>query len=206
MTITNGYLTTKEAEAYIGRQFADGSGVLDDIITAASRMVDRHCSRHFYTVTATRYFDAHGCSTLTLGAFNDLVSVTTMKSDDNDDGTYETTHTAYQLLPKGAAGWAPDGQPYTSLRLLNSVTFPSCPSSGREGLIEIAGSWGWPAVAVDVKQATRVIVAELAKLQDAPLGMLGSAEFGMSRIPPQKQRHVRDLLAPFVHPLSWGIA
>lgn len=205
MAVTNGYITQTEAQDYIGRQFSDATGVLDDIITSASRMVDRHCSRHFYADTASRYFDAHG-STLQLGPFNDLVSVTTLKSDDNDDGTYETTHTAYQLLPKGAAGRQPAGEPFTSLRLLNSVTFPSCPASGREGLIEIAGVWGWPAVPVDVKQACRVIVAELAKLQDAPLGMLGSTEFGMSRIPPQKQRHVRDLLAPFVHPLSWGIA
>lgn len=209
MAITNGYLNSTEAQSYIGRQFADASGVLDDIVTSASRMIDRHCGRHFYTVTATRYFDAVHPEHLDLGPFNDLVSVTTLKGDKNDDGVFEVTYTSgqYQLRPVGATTRAPYAEPYTAIHLLDSASWPSATASGRVGLIEIAGSWGWPtAVPVEVKQACRVIVAELAKLQDAPLGMLGSAEFGMSRIPPQKQRHVRELLGPLVHPSYVGIA
>lgn len=210
MTITNGYIGAQEAQAYIGRQFADGTGILDSIVTVASRSIDRHCGRHFYQhgtteVPVARYFDTWG-DTLTLGTYNDLVSVSTLKGDDDDTGTYETTYTNYQLLPKGAATRQPDAEPFTKTRLLDTDTFPVLDNSGRTGLIEVTGVWGWPSVPADIVAACRILVAELGKLQDAPLGMLGSAEFGMSRIPPQKQRHVREMLAPFVHPQHVGIA
>lgn len=210
--ITNGYLSAAEAQDYIGRQFADSTGVLDDIVTAASRLIDRHCGRHFYTVgtqasPVARYFDATEPDRLRLGTYNDLTTLVTLKSDDDGSGTYETTwsSTNYQLRPVGAASRAPQAEPFTEIRLLNSYDFEMTVTSGRTGLIEVAGVWGWPSVPVEVKQAARIIVAELGKLQDAPLGMLGSAEFGMSRIPPQKQRHVRELLGPLVHPDLVGI-
>jgi hypothetical protein len=210
--ISNGYISNAEAQAYIGRQFADATGVLHDIITTASRTVDRHCGRHFYQVGTTelpvsRYFDSHDGYSVDLGTYNDLVSVVTLRSDDIGGGTYGTTwsSTLYQLRPVGAAARSPQAEPFTSLVLLGGNTFPTVVPSGRRGLIEIAGVWGWASVPIEVKQACRLLVHEYAKLQDAPFGMMGSAEFGMSRIPPQKQRHVRELLAPFVHPANVGI-
>jgi hypothetical protein len=210
MAVTNGYLTVQEAQNYIGRQYADGSGILDDVITAVSRMIDRHCGRHFYTVTATRYFDTNEPDELELGPYNDLVTITTLKSDQDGDGAYEMTHAAgtYQLTPVGATTRAPYAQPFTEIELLSSATsFPLGTATGREGLIEVVGSWGWPtAVPIEVKQAARILCAEMAKVQDAPLGLVGSPEFGMSRVPGYMPRHARDLLAPFVHPLHVGLA
>lgn len=212
MAVTNGYLTPSEASAYIGRQYADADGILDDVITAVSRMIDRHCGRHFYTVSATRYFDTTSETRLELGPWNDLVSVTTLKSDPTGDGVYDITHssTYYQLQPVGATAMAPYAQPYTSIELLTGATdFPLAGSTttGRQGLIQIAGSFGWPtSVPIEVKQAARVLCAEMAKVQDAPLGLVGSPEFGMSRVPGYMPRHARDLLAPFVHPDFVGIA
>jgi hypothetical protein len=206
--ITNGYLEANDAQEYIGRQFADATGVLDDLVTVASRSIDRHCGRHFYTVTATRLFDTRDGYTIDLGPYNDLVSVTTLKSDTGGDGVYDTTWGAstYQLLPAGATTRAPVATPYTHIKLLGGNTFDTAVPSGRKGLIEIVGVFGWPTTPpIEIRQACRLIVHELAKLQDAPFGMLGSAEFGMSRIPAQKQRHVRDLLGPFVHPGHVGI-
>lgn len=209
MSITNGYLTTSEAQAYTGRQTADASGVLDDVVTACSRMIDRYCGRHFYTVTATRYFDADTPSLVKLGAYNDLVSVTTLKSDDDGDGVYETTWTTtnYQLLPVGATSRAPVAEPYTAIRLLNSNDFDMYATSGRTGLIEIAGSWGWPtAVPVEVKQACRILVAEVAKLQDAPFGMAGNDLTGVQYAPRQMPSAAKRLLDPYRHPEHVGIA
>lgn len=210
MAVTNGYLTPSEASAYIGRQYADADGILDDVITAVSRMIDRHCGRHFYTVTATRYFDTTDPEELELGPYNDLISVTTLKSDVDGDGVYETTHSTgtYQLCPVGATSRAPYAQPFTEIELLSSATlFPLYSATGREGLIQIVGSWGWPtSVPIEVKQAARILCAEMAKVQDAPLGLVGSPEFGMSRVPGYMPRHARDLLQPFVHPDHVGIA
>lgn len=206
--ITNGYLTTADAQDYIGRQFADSTGLLDDLVTVASRSIDRHCGRHFYTVTATRIFDTEDGYTVRFGAYNDLVSVTTLRSDSTGDGVYDQTWTAnqYQLQPVGATTRAPVAEPFTSVALLDGLTFPWRVSTRRQGLIEIAGVWGWPTEPpIEIRQACRLLVHEFAKLVDAPFGMLGSAEFGMSRIPPTKQRHVRDLLGPFMHPAHHSI-
>ena len=38
--MTTTYLTPSEASEYIGRQFPDGSGILDDAVSAVSRMID----------------------------------------------------------------------------------------------------------------------------------------------------------------------
>jgi hypothetical protein len=212
VTVTNGYLELREAEAYVQRQFADGSGILEDIITAVSRSIDRHCGRHFYQHGTTgspvaRYFEVEKLDELNLGTYNDLVSLSTLKTDDNGDGVFETTYSAsqYVLCPVGAATFAPVAEPFTEIELLNGSTFPASVPSGREYLIEVTGVWGWPAVPIEVKHAARILCAEYAKLQDAPLGMTGDPQFGMSRIPPQKQRHVRELLGPYIHPNHVGI-
>lgn len=209
MSITNGYLTVKEATDYTGKTTSADPSILEDVITACSRMVDRYCGRHFYQVTATaRVFDATKPAMLELGPFNDLVSVTTLKSDDDGDGVYEVTYTSgqYQLLPPGATTRAPLAVPYTRIDLLSGYTFPTIVASGRRGLIEVTGTWGWPtSVPTEVKQATRILVAEVAKLQDAPFGVLGNDLTGTQYAPRQMPAAAKRLLQPFVHPGHVGI-
>lgn len=212
MSITNGYLTEEEARTYIGRNDAKDPALLEDIVTAASRLIDRHCGRHFFQQTATaRIFDSPDGYCVTFGPFNDLVSVTTLKTDADGSGSYETTVSSsdYQLLPVGATTMGPVAQPYTSLRMLGSATLPT-PwefSSGRHGLIEITGTWGWPtAVPTEVKAACRIIVAEVAKLQDAPLGIAGGDAMGVAYVGRRLPARAVDLLAPFRHPLNMGLA
>lgn len=209
MTITNGYLTEAEARDYVGAVDARNPEFLEDVVTAASRLIDRHCGRHFYQVTATaRVFDSADGYTVQFGPFNDLASVTSVKTDDNEDGTFETTRSAttYQLHPVNASTAAPAVWPYTSLVMLSGNTLPTGSWTGRRGLVEITGTWGWSAVPPEVKQAARLIVAEIAKMKDAPLGTfagpMDTANFVRNQMPPR----ARDLLAPFRHPLNFGLA
>lgn len=211
--MTTTYLTPSEASEYIGRQFPDGSGILDDAVSAVSRMIDRHCGRHFYQVgtadvPVSRYFEVEDFYELELGTYNDLVSVDELNVDADGDGVYETEITAahYVLCPVGAATKAPTAEPFTEIELLNGTTFPMVTVRGREYLIEVSGIWGWPSVPIEVKQAARILVAELAKLQDAPLGVAGQSEFGVFRVSSQMPPRAQQLLAPFVHPQHVGIA
>jgi hypothetical protein len=210
LSITNGYLTAEEAREYVGQNDSRAIEILEDVVTASSRLVDRHCGRHFYQVTATaRIFDSADGYSLTFGPFNDLVSVTTVKTDDNEDGSYETTRSAstYQLHPVGATTKAPAAWPYTSLHMLGGASLPVIGTTGRHGLIEITGTWGWPtAVPPEVKAATRIIVAEVFKLKDAPLGVAGFGEMGVSYVGRRMPARALDLLAPFRHPLNFGMA
>ena len=124
MTITNGYITVQEAQDYTGVNLAGSTALLEDVVTASSRLIDEYCGRHFYSATAIRYFDTDDSQVLTLGPFNDLASVTSITEDTDGDGLYATTYTAseYQLGPVGAATRAPIAEPFTELRLLDNVT------------------------------------------------------------------------------------
>jgi hypothetical protein len=209
MSITNGYITSAEAQAYTGVNLAGSTSLLDDVVEASSRLIDEYCGRHFYQdIAATRYFDTDHAQQLILGPFNDLASVTSITEDRAGDGTYSTTYTAgqYQLGPVGAASKAPVAQPFTSVSLLDNVTFSVSVSTGRRGLVKIVGTWGWPAVPIEVKQACRIIVAEVMKLESAPLGIVGFADFGVTRVSKSMSPRAIQMLQPYKHGGNFGIA
>ena len=187
MTITNGYLTTAEARTYAGLSDLADTELLDDVVTAVSRAIDNACQRSFFQDTAeARTFETQSATMLTLGAFNDLVSVTTLKFDRDGDGVFEETiaSTNYALLPPAGGGF-PEAGPYTHLELFNQVWYPvpgGTAGTGRRFLTEITGTWGWPGVPAQVKQACRLQVARVMKRQESPLGVAGFGEFGVVRV------------------------
>jgi hypothetical protein len=207
---TTNYLTTDEARSYVGMSSAVDTLELDDVITAVSRMIDRYCGRQFFQQTATaKYFDSPDQERIDFGPYGDCVSVSAFAYDYNDDGTYESTLTAadYQLLPVGATTRGPISEPFTGVQVLNGQPLPLAPAaSGRTGLVRITGTWGWPAVPVEVKQAARILVAEVYKLSDAPLGVAGVGEFGIIRVQRQMPARALQLLAPYRHPANVGLA
>jgi hypothetical protein len=211
MAIVNGYLTIDEAISYIGRNETRDTYELEDVVTATSRMIDRFCGRHFYQATAeAREFDTRDGYNIELGPFNDLVSATAFAFDNGDTGSYSSTLTAseYQLTAP-TQGQAPGTWPYTHVRVLTtSTTLPIAPAaSGRTDLIRITGTWGWPSVPIEVKQAARILAAEMAKLQDAPLGFAaGFGDFGVARISRFMPPRAVQLLQPYRHPTNVGLA
>jgi hypothetical protein len=212
MAVVNGYLTTSEAQSYIGMSAGTDTAELDDVITSVSRMIDRFCGRHFFQATSTaKFFDCEpDQETLTFGPYGDLVTATEVAYDDNDDGTFESTLSAgaYQLTPQGATTRGPISEPFTGLRVLSGISLPLAPAaSGRTGLVRVTGTWGWPAVPTEVKQAARILVAEVYKLSDAPLGVVaGFSEFGVVRVSRQMPARAIQLLQPYRHPANIGFA
>jgi len=206
MTITNGYLTQAEALAYVGQNLVQDTSLLDDVVTSSSRMIDRYCGRTFYQVTEARTFATEDdIYSLQMGPFDDLVSITTLKTDPTGAGVYSTTigATSYQLVPYNGPQYE---EPYTSLQLLGGVQWPVPTFNMRQNTVEITGVWGWPAVPLDVKQACRIIVAEIAKLESAPLGVAGFGEFGVVRVSQTMPPRARQLLQPYKHGSNFGIA
>ena len=103
---------------------AGGSGDDDklfQLLLAVSVLVEGYCDRHFYPLTTTRAFDGPADARLTVP---DLISVTSLKSDDDDDGTYETTWatTDYELIPLNAEPTQHWGAPHHALRVLTRGT------------------------------------------------------------------------------------
>lgn len=208
MTITAGYLTQDEALTYV-KAANTSSEFVEDCVNTASRWIDQHCSRHFYQdgtvgTPVARTFQVDDLRCLRFGPHNDLTSISTLKTDSTGDGTYETTISAssYELGPLNAAA---RNEPYLTLRLFAGTEFPTS-TTGRSDLIQVTGVWGWPAVPPQVKSACRILVAEMVKLQDAPLGFAGGMEMGTAYVGSMAVKKAQMMLAPLRHPDGFGIA
>jgi hypothetical protein len=163
----------------------------------ASRWLEQHTERHFWRTASTevRTFEPSDGYCLKLPEFNDLVSVTTFKTD-GGDGTFPTTWAAadYQLLPLNPTA-APERKPYTRIRAL-ARTLPIQGGIGvRADSIQITGVFGWPAVPQAVKQAAALLAAEPYTPEVAPLGVAGEGEFA---IPISNQTQLaKTILVPY---------
>lgn len=162
-------------------------------VTAVSRWIEDHCERVFYRTTATRTYPATGPYRM---AVHDLVSLTSLKTDPDGDGTYETTWTAsdYQLL-RGSMVLRPEEVPYTGIKAIGSYLFPENCATGRENLIEVTGVFGWSSVPDPVRQAAAVWATDLLKLSTMAFGIAGYGEYGAVRARPNPI--VDALLAPY---------
>lgn len=186
------YTTVAIVRARLGITGSAQDDAIESVINAASREIDGLCGgRFFYQLAATtRYFKADDSGILEI---DDLVSVTSITSDDDGDRTYETTwaSTDYDLEPYNAAD---HGFPYTSIQTTPAgrYAFPST----RKG-VAITGTWGWPSVPYAIAEACVLQSVRLFKRKDAPYGLAGSAELGQQTFVPGKvDPQVQSLVAP----------
>ncbi len=122
---------------------AGGSGAdsaLFSLLLAASEAADRYCNRHFYALTATRYFDGPGEATLPLP---DAIAVSSLRSDDDEGGYYRTawSPSEYQLLPLNASPEEHWGRPYNALRVRGNG--PRQRFERGPARYEVRGRWGF---------------------------------------------------------------
>src|SRR3972149_1675085 len=176
MTITNGYATLAEARARMGITVAGDTTddtIIENVIEAVSRLIDNYTGRRFHTTSSdeTRYFTAEHSEYLDAG---DIVSVTTIYTDEDYDRTYEKTWTAtdFDLLPFNASL---DSKPYTSIELTpnGNYAFPDGPKA-----VKIVGKWGYSTVPDAINEACLLQTFRLFKRKDAPFGVVGSAAVG----------------------------
>ena len=180
IAITNGYATLAGLRARLGitgvSDTADDA-VLEAVVESVSRAIDDFCGRRFYAATQTRYFTALRADRLLV---DDLLSVTTLKTDDDGDGTYETTWTAadYYLAPYNAQLESVP-RPYWRIEVSEGGDY-TFPCDVRRG-VEIAGSWGFSSTTPDVvEQACLFQAAHEFRSQSMPLGVSGTGSLRVS--------------------------
>lgn len=122
---------------------AAGSGDDDEmfqLLTAVSDWVEYYCNRHIYPRTQTLVFDGNSSGRLLIP---DLVSITSLKEDTNDDKTFNETWAAtdYWLEPYNADPTREWGQPYTAVRVRQKGTKDGF--TAREQHFQIDGVWGY---------------------------------------------------------------
>ena len=169
------YATLAQFKAAVGITDSTDDGALQNVLDATDTLIDLYCDRKtgFGTATETRYYTAEDyqyCLT------DDLVSITTLQTDDDANGTYETTWTSgtdYVLAPRNAAL---DGFPYTEID--TSVTWPrNFPKDVYLG-VKVTGVFGFPSVPAAVTQAEIIQAGAVWNSRTAPFGVIGSADLG----------------------------
>jgi hypothetical protein len=163
---------------------------LESVIEATSRWIDGYTGRRFYAASETRYYTAEWDDLLEV---DDLLSVTSLLTDDDGDRVYETTWQAtdYDLDPPNAVL---DGRPYTAIYLApnGNTTFPATAKG-----VKLTGSFGYATTAPPpIKEACLLAAERLSRRKDAIFGVTGSGDMG----------HVRAILSqdPDVMRLLWN--
>ena len=151
-------------------------GRLSTLLDTAAGMIDTDTGRTFGQVTATKTFAP--CSPWALDV-PPLISITTLKTDDDESGTYETTWSAsdYEL-----DGWTDSGTPYEIVRAVGSKVFPLPSTTGRRRLVQIAGSWGYSATPDAIVEATMLLASRLWHRAGAPLGVQSFGDIGITYV------------------------
>jgi hypothetical protein len=153
---------------------------LDDVLltlalNAASAALENHFGRVFSkSIDETRYFTARDDDLIFV---DDLVSVDSLACDTDGDGVYETVWetTNYTLMPVNAPA---EGLPYRSIKTkpLGTYRFPVWLDAG----VKLTGAYGYPAVPVEVNQATLLQAARFFRRKDAIFGVVGGGELGQA--------------------------
>lgn len=196
MTISNGYATLAEFKAryYAGSSSTTDDTVVENVIEAVSRWIDHFCNRRFHTTSSdeTRYFTAEFDDLLLTN--DDIVSITTLATDEDGDRTYETTWAAtdYDLEPFNASL---DGRPYTRIAVTpnGDNAFPVDIAKG----VKVLGKFGYSATPDAINEACLIQSGRIFKRKDSPFGVAGVNDFGQMQMVSALDPDVKALLMPF---------
>jgi len=193
MAPTNGYTSTGTLKTRLGIGDATDDALLDAIITQVSREIDGECKRRFYAATDTRYYTPE---TYDLLQVDDLLSVTTLKTDEDGDGVFEATWatTDYVLEPLNAPAES-QPEPYTTIRVARNgarvfpgyfpaligwpppVTYPRSSAGLAVRSVQVVGSFGYASTTPPVVEAACLFQCALEYMaKDAPSGSAGGGE------------------------------
>lgn len=169
------YATLAQFKAAVGITDSTDDTALQNVLDATDTLIDLYCDRKtgFGTATETRYYTTDSYEYVLT---DDLVSVTTLTTDDLENGTYSTSWTAgtdFQLTPKN---YALDGLPYTAISRSNAFTknFPKGIFLG----VKVVGVFGFPAVPAAIVQAEIIQANAVWSSRTAAFGVIGSADLG----------------------------
>ena len=149
--------------------------VIERVVTAVSRSIDKHCRRWFYGISGTRYYTPVDYRKLDIDDVGTSGSIT-LKTDEDGDRTYETTwaSTDYDLWPYNAAPYfeihvTPQGNNAWPVKVAKSV--------------QLAAVFGYQSgtsadAPMDVREACIIQSTRIFHRKDNPYGVAGNAEMG----------------------------
>jgi hypothetical protein len=208
------YATVSEIKERLYIQDTERDRAWLDVARGASRWVEEVLGHRFYSSadldpdnpTETRYYEIPPYENPLVLEVDDLLSVTTLQSDPNGDGTFDYTWTVttdYWLGPRNALA---RGKPYSQIHKASYAGrywFPSYPNS-----VKVVGNFGYCTLAnvpAGVKQLTLIVAEVTARpLLDLTMAGVNSYQVGpelrvtmdAGQLPPMAQKLIETYREP----------
>jgi hypothetical protein len=183
VAIVNGYCTLADVKAALRVSDTIDDALLELSIEASSREIDGICERVFYNTGATAVTRTYIPQDIFLLETDDIISVTSIKSDTTGEGGFDLTWDAadYQLEPLNSlAGGIVT--PFTRIRAIGSKLWPIYEPrdiNAGQASVEITGRFGFASVPIEIRQATILMALRQFKRYDSPLGAAGFGDLGV---------------------------
>ena len=200
MAITNGYATLAEVKAAARITDNIDDSLLEIAIESSSRDIDAYTERVFFSSGATAIARVYIPQDIYLVETDDIISVTTVKSDSGGNGTFDITWavTDYQLEPlNGLAGGI--STPTTRIRAIGDYLWPVYEPrnvNSNQASVQVTGVFGFSSIPAAIKQATILASLRAYKRYESPTGVLGFSDMGVVRVG-RLDPDVERLVAPY---------
>jgi hypothetical protein len=186
MAITNGYATL--ADVKLAARITDtiDDALLELSIESSSRDIDAYTERVFYSTGATAVARVYIPQDIYLVETDDIISVTTIKSDTSGDGVFDQlwASTDFQLEPlNGRAGGI--DTPFTRIRAVGEYLWPVYEPrnvNANQAGVEVTGVFGFATIPTAIRQATILASLRAYKRYESPTGVLGFSDMGVVRV------------------------
>jgi hypothetical protein len=186
MAITNGYATL--ADVKLAARITDtiDDALLELSIESSSRDIDAYTERVFYSTGATAVSRVYIPQDIYLVETDDIISVTTIKSDTSGDGVFDQlwAPTDFQLEPlNGRAGGI--DTPFTRIRAVGEYLWPVYEPrnvNANQAGVEVTGVFGFATIPTAIRQATILASLRAYKRYESPTGVLGFSDMGVVRV------------------------
>jgi len=186
MAMTNPYASLADVKAAARITDSIDDTLLEISIESSSRDIDAYCERVFYSSGGTAIARVYVPQDSFVVETDDIISVTTVKSDSNGDGSFDQTWQTsdFQLEPlNGRAGGI--DTPFTRVRAVGDFLWPVYEPrnvDADQASVQITGVFGFEAVPIAIRQATILAALRAYKRYESPTGVLGFSDMGVVRI------------------------
>lgn len=165
------YVATSDLKATLmldGTTYADAD--LDKAILAASKAIDGATKRRFWLDNDANQIRYYTPTSPDLVRIDDLVELTELRTDEDQDGVYETLWSVgdYRLTPLNAPA---DDRPYELIEVPSRGNHWFCPEE--PGSVQVKGRFGWSTVPTGIVAATTIVATRLLRrVREAPFGIV----------------------------------
>lgn len=186
MAMTHPYASLNDVKAAARITDTIDDGLLEIAIESSSRDIDAYTERVFYSTGATAVSRVYIPQDIYLVETDDIISVTTLKSDSTGNGTFDVTWapTDFQLEPlNGRAGGI--DTPATRIRAIGDYLWPVYEPrnvNSNQASVQVTGVFGFASIPAAIKQATILASLRAYKRYESPTGVLGFSDIGVVRV------------------------